>query len=148
MLISCDFIKQPIIFIIWLYFEFCKPILVFVMLWWDMGVLSLILWWFDDWISWKEFKLIWYYKLCFYDRKFIFDLQSKFCRIFGRNSSVIIKFDFMVLYRSSGIHFQINLGISMSCEFLGVALGNRYPLKGTRRLLHVRPPDRDVTISK
>ena len=115
------------------------------MLWWDMGVLCLIFWWFDEWMSRKGFELIWYYKLCFYDRKFIFDLQSKFCRIFGRNSSVIIKFDFMVLYRSSGIHFQINLGISMSCEFLGDVSRNWNSLKSMRWLPRVRPPSLSVT---
>ena len=67
-----------------------------------------------------EKNLSWfgYYKLCFYDRGFMFDLQTKLCQIFYRNSSVRIKFDFMFLYRSSGIHFQTGLGFSMPCKFL------------------------------
>ena len=125
----------------WLYLEFCKPISVFIMFWWDMRVL-----WFEDWISWKGFELIWYYKLCFYDRGFMFDLQTKFCRIFDRNSSVRIKFDFMAWYRSLGIRFQTSLGISMSCGLLKGVSRNWDPFKGIRRLPHVRPPGRGMTI--
>ena len=101
------------------------------MLWWDMGVICLILWWFDEWISRKGFELIWYYKLCFYEKGFMFDLQMEMCWIFGKNSNVRIKFDFMVLYRSSSICFQMGLGISMPCGFSGGISRNRDPLKGT-----------------
>ena len=76
----------------------------------------------------------------------MFDLQTKLCQIFGRNSNVLIKFDFMFLYRSLGICFQMGLGISMPCGFLGGVLGNWDPLKGTRRLSCARPLGRDVII--
>ena len=74
------------------------------------------------------------------------DLQTKLCRIFDRNSSVRIKFDFMFLYRSLGIHFQTDLSISMSCEFLGGISENWDSLKDKWQLPHVRPPGRDVTV--
>ena len=127
-------------FYLLLYLEFCKPISFFIMFWWDMRVL-----WFEDWISWKGFELIWYYTLCFYDRGFMFDLQTEFCRIFSKNSSVRIKFDFMVLYRSLCIRFQMSLGISIPCGFLGGILINWDLFKETRRLSRVQLSSRDVT---
>ena len=58
-------------------------------------------------IGYLEKDLSWfgYYKLCFYDSEFMFDLQTELCRIFDKNSNVRIKFDFMFLYRSSRIRF-------------------------------------------
>ena len=64
----------------------------------------------------------------------MFDLQTKLCQIFSRNSSVRIKFDFMVLYKSSNVRFQMGLDINMPYEFLEGVSGNYDPLKGTWRL--------------
>ena len=74
----------------------------------------------------------------------MFNLQMKLYRIFDRNSSVRIKFDFMVLYRSLGIRFETGLGISMTCRFLGGVSKNQDPLKGTWRLPCVRLSGRGV----
>ena len=76
----------------------------------------------------------------------MFDLKTKLYHIFGRNSIVRIKLDFMVLYKSLGICFQMGLGINMLYGFLGGILGNRDPIKGMRRLPRVRPLGRGVTI--
>ena len=44
--------------------------------------------------------------------------KRNYVLIFGKNSNVRIKFDFMFLYMLSGIHFQMDLSISMPCGFL------------------------------
>ena len=74
----------------------------------------------------------------------MFDLETKLCQIFNRNSNVRMKFDFMVLYRSSGIRFQMGLGISIPCRFLGGVSGNQDLLKGTWWFLRVQPPSRGI----
>ena len=113
------------------------------MIWWEFDdLIFMMIWWLD--ISkgiWVD--LIWFYELCFYDRRFT--ICKRKCRIFSKNPSIRIKFDVVILYRSSCIRFQTSLGIGMSCGFLRGVSGNRDPFKDTRRLSCVRPSGRGVT---
>ena len=71
----------------------------------------------------------------------------KICRIFGRIPS--IKEIFLSLARCIGwvgiLYFK-RAKISNALSFLGWILENWDPVKDTRRLPHVDPPDRDMTI--
>ena len=92
------------LFLIYYHFvlsRICK-LIQFLICFHGLRVLYLISWWWllwwDAWISRKGFVDIWFITM-FYDMSFLAYLQTELCRIFGKNSSFRIKFNFVILYR-------------------------------------------------
>ena len=141
------YLKLPLFCIISFIFWFCN---LFRFLY-DLRIMRVIcfilwwFWWFTAWMSRKGFVDICYIN-CVIWYGILVNLQIEFYWMFGKISSVR---NFLISLFYIGLQvsiFQMDLGISMSCRFLGGVLRNRGPLKGKRRLPRIRTLGQGVII--